>query len=156
HSFHTMKALMEHGLTDDEIRLVADGAPFASKFTKRGDVDAEIDRVRAKWDGEVKQPRARAERVTADDIRAWPILTSKAMHGIAGDIVKLATKDSEADPVAVLATTLTFAGAQFGRAQFVRAGDVKHHSCHFTGIVGRSSRARKGTSKAPVARIFGE
>ena len=52
HCFHVMLALMEHGLTDDEVRLVADGAPFAAKYAERGDLDAEIARTRAKWIGD--------------------------------------------------------------------------------------------------------
>jgi hypothetical protein len=51
HCFRTMLALMEHGLNDPEIRLLADGAPFARKFVERGDLDPEIARVRTKHDG---------------------------------------------------------------------------------------------------------
>jgi hypothetical protein len=83
-------------------------------------------------------------------------MESKATHGIAGRIARLATANSEADPVAVIATTLTWAAAEFGRCQFIFIGDDKHHSRHFCSIVGQSSRARKGTSKAPVKRIFEE
>jgi hypothetical protein len=63
HSFHTMLVLMEHGLTDNEVRLVANGAPFAAKFRERGDLDEEIGRVPAKWDGEVRRHRAHAKTV---------------------------------------------------------------------------------------------
>jgi len=62
-SFRTMMVLMEHGLTDDEIRLVAKDAPFAAKFRERGDLDEEIDRVRAKWEGEARRHRAHAKTV---------------------------------------------------------------------------------------------
>src|SRR5262249_14567336 len=71
-----------------------------------------------------------------------------------GRIARLATKNSEADPVAVIATTLTYAAAEFGRAQYMRIGDDVHHSRHFNAVVGQSSRARKGTSYGPVRRIF--
>jgi hypothetical protein len=94
--------------------------------------------------------------VAVPDIKSWPIMESKATHGIVGSIARLATANSEADPVAVIATTLTWAAAEFGRCQFIFIGDDKHHSRHFCGIVGQSSRARKGTSKAPVKRIFEE
>jgi putative DNA primase/helicase len=62
HSFHTMQVLMEHGLTNDEIRLVADGSPFAAKFVARGDIDAEIRRVRVKWE------EAGSKRATDPDV----------------------------------------------------------------------------------------
>jgi hypothetical protein len=81
-------------------------------------------------------------------------MESKATYGIVGKIARLATANSEADPVAVIATTLVYAAAEFGRAQHIRIGDDKHHSRHFDVIVGQSSRARKGTSYGPVRRIF--
>ena len=89
-------------------------------------------------------------------IKAWPIMESKATHGIVGKIARLATANSEADPVAVITTTLTWAAAELGRSQFIRIGDDVHHSRHFGAVVGASSRARKGTSLAPVRRIFTE
>jgi hypothetical protein len=163
HSFHTTMALIEHGLTDDEIRLVAKGAPFAAKFRDRGDLDEEIGRVRARWEAEGKQLRAQAgtsvdqEKESPDvikDIKAWPIMESKATHGIVGKIARLATANSEADPVAVIGTAITYGAAEFGRAQFCRIGDTIHHSRHFNALVGKSSRGRKGTSNDPVERIF--
>ena len=53
------------------------------------------------------------------NMKAWPFMESKAMHGIAGRIARLATENSEADPVAVVATTLAYAAAEFGRGQFI-------------------------------------
>ena len=49
---------------------------------------------------------------------AWP----------AGEFATLATKHSEADPVAVMMTSLTAIGALLGRARFIRIGDTEHHS----------------------------
>jgi len=87
-------------------------------------------------------------------IQSWPILESKATHGLVGEIARLATANSEADPVAVIATVITYAGAELGRGQHTAIGDDPHHSRHFVAVVGQSSRARKGTSFAPVRRIF--
>ena len=36
HCFRTMMALFEHGLTDEEVRLVAESAPFAAKYAVAG------------------------------------------------------------------------------------------------------------------------
>ena len=52
HCFKTMLALMDHHLGDHDVRLVAAGAPFARKFTERGDIDAEIARVRSKHESQ--------------------------------------------------------------------------------------------------------
>jgi hypothetical protein len=50
HCYNVMQSLFEHGLTDNEIRIVADSAPFAAKYASRGDLDAEIARARTKWE----------------------------------------------------------------------------------------------------------
>ncbi len=89
-------------------------------------------------------------------IPIWPMLSAKAYHGIAGEIVALATQDSEVDPAAVLLTTLVYAGAEFGSLCYLLVGEIKHPPRFMAVLVGASSRARKGTSTDPVARIFKE
>ena len=88
--------------------------------------------------------------------KLWPILGSAAAHGLVGEIATLATRDSEADPVSVMATALAWAGACFGRNRFYRVGDTSHHARLFCALVGNTSRARKGTSFGPVQRVFRE
>jgi hypothetical protein len=88
------------------------------------------------------------------DVVPWPTLDPAALYGIAGELAKLATDESEADPVAVLATTLVLAGAHFGRSRWLPVGDDRHHARLFAALVGDSSRARKGTSAGPVQRVF--
>ena len=77
------------------------------------------------------------------------------MRGIVG-AVRAWRPPTASDAVAVVATTLAYAAAEFGRAQYVHIGDNIHHSRHFNAVVGKSSRARKGASYAPVRRIFEE
>jgi hypothetical protein len=67
-------------------------------------------------------------------------------HGIAGEVAKLATANSEADPIAVAATFLVMTGAYFGRAKYQPIGDEDHHPRLFVALVGQSAYARKGTS----------
>src|SRR5262245_43424055 len=86
-------------------------------------------------------------------IKPWPKLLPIATHGLAGQIATLATRESEADPVAVLATTLSATAALFGRSRPMYVGDTIHHARNFSVCVGASSRARKGTSAGPVLRI---
>ena len=62
HCFHTMQCLMEHGLTDGEIQLLAEGGSFANKYRARGDLDDEITRARGKWSGEARRMRAFARQ----------------------------------------------------------------------------------------------
>ena len=56
HCFAVMMQLFDAKLTDDEVLLVATGAPFARKFDKRGDLEADIRRARAKWTDTPKLP----------------------------------------------------------------------------------------------------
>jgi hypothetical protein len=84
----------------------------------------------------------------------WPSLDAAALHGICGQVVSTATRYNEADPAAVLITTLVGLGAMIGRGPFIRVGDTVHHTRLFAAIVGASSRARKGSSADPVKRLL--
>ena len=91
--------------------------------------------------------------------RPWPVLSPKALAGIVGDFVKLATRKSEADPAAILATFLTRFGTELcgfapKSGPYVQVSDGWHRPRLFTAIVGDSSKARKGTSAQPVKRLF--
>jgi hypothetical protein len=74
------------------------------------------------WKGATSNPHTNtAERSTAE-VKAWPILRSKAKHGLVGEIASLATENSEADPVAVMMTVLAWSGALFGRNRYMNIG----------------------------------
>lgn len=89
-----------------------------------------------------------------EDVRQWPVLPQAARHGLAGEFARLATEHSEADQVAVMLTMLTGVGALMGRARYIAVGDTQHHPRLMTGIVGGTSRARKGTSWGPVKLLI--
>src|SRR5262249_35656778 len=132
---------------------------FALKFTKRGDIDAEISRVRAKWgerhrDSAQRFKTASGAPESTDSLKVWPVLCKEAKIGSGAEIASLATRNSEADPIAVKTTMLVSGAALFGRSRFVRVGDTVHHARLFGALVGASSRARKGTSYDPVRRII--
>lgn len=89
----------------------------------------------------------------------WPRLSRVALPGIVGEFVDLATRNSEADPAAVLATFLVRFGAEIygyevGRGPALRIGETLHPPRLFVAICGASSKARKGTSAGPVKRLF--
>lgn len=91
--------------------------------------------------------------------KPWPILSEDALPGIIGKFVHLATKDSEADPAAVLATFLIRMGVAVGgptidQRPYLYIGDTRHEPRIFGVICGQSSKARKGTSAGPVTRLF--
>ena len=106
--------------------------------------------------GTRKDVRGQMDSTILTHLPAWPTLSEEALHGLAGEIVRAATKDSEADPAAVLITVLVRAGATIGAQCYFNIGETKHPPRLMAAIVGASSRARKGTSTHPVSRIFEE
>lgn len=84
----------------------------------------------------------------------WPTLPSVALSGLAGRFVDLASRDSEADPAAILITFLSRFGAEVGPSPFMLVGDTKHFARLFAVVVGNTSKSRKGTSAGPVDRVF--
>lgn len=95
-------------------------------------------------------------------LKEWPRFSWDACPGLLGDFVRLATRDSEADPAAVCVTTLVRFGAEVysyggrsGLGPHFYIGETIHPPRLFTVICGNSSKARKGTSRHPVAKLFG-
>jgi hypothetical protein len=85
---------------------------------------------------------------------AWPKLHPAAMHGVAGDFVRLVEPHSEADPVALLVQFLIAFGNLVGRsAHFVAEAD-KHYTNLFAVLVGDTGTGRKGTAWGQAKRIF--
>lgn len=94
------------------------------------------------------------------DIKEWPKFSYEACPGILGDFVALATRDSEADPAAVCITALVrFCAEVYGiganKGPHILVGETAHPPRLFAVICGNSSKARKGTSRYPVAKLFG-
>jgi hypothetical protein len=74
--------------------------------------------------------------------------------GLAGDIVRRIEPHSEAAPVALLVQILIAFGNVIGRNAFITADGSRHAMNLFAVLVGKSSKARKGTSWAHVRRLF--
>jgi len=96
-----------------------------------------------------------AAKSPASCMKIHPELSAKALHGIAGEITREVSANSEASQAALLASVMSFASAHFGANAFTMVGDSKHPPRISVTIVGASSRARKGTSTAPIRRVFG-
>jgi len=84
----------------------------------------------------------------------WPELHPAALYGIVGETVRTLAPHTEADPAALLFTTLTAFGSLIGSGPFVSVGAVRHTPRLFSVVVGASSKARKGQSFEEVAQIF--
>ena len=90
----------------------------------------------------------------AGSIKLWPQLDSAALHGLAGDIIALLDAHTEADPVALLVTTLSEFGCCIGRAPHSILDGSRHPLLFWPIIVGKSSKSRKGSSERRTGALF--
>jgi len=113
--------------------------------------------VRHQIEEALRAPIGQAE--TPDDlldfgIKAKPHLDIAKFSGITKAFVELATRNSEADPAAVLFTFLARFGVEVGRNSYLNIGDSTHHGRLAVVIVGETSKSRKGTSGKPVEKLM--
>ncbi len=88
-------------------------------------------------------------------IAEWPKpLSDAAYYGLAGEFVEMVAPHTEADPAALLLQFLAFFGATIGRNRHFQVEADEHRGNIFVGLVGESSKARKGTSYGHVRRRF--
>lgn len=83
-----------------------------------------------------------------------PVLAPEAYHGILLEVARIATRTSEASPVAVVVNFIATFCAMIGRVFFQHIGDGTCHARPFFLITGRTGKARKGTAEFTVRRIF--
>lgn len=86
----------------------------------------------------------------------WPVLDEDALYGLPGDVVRAIGPETEADPVALLATYLAFFGNAAGTGPHVRIGARYEMARINPVLVGETAKSRKGQSKAEVIPIFEE
>jgi len=84
---------------------------------------------------------------------AHPALAAEAFHGLAGDIVRTLEPHSEADPAALLVTTLAVFGAMVGGGPHALADGAPHPARIWALIVGDTAKSRKGSSWAQGRRV---
>lgn len=106
-------------------------------------------------------PPANVPDTDALTLKEWPRFSWDACPGLLGDFVRLATRNSEADPAAVCITALVRFGAEVysyggrsGLGPHFYIGETIHPPRLFAVICGNSSKARKGTSRHPVTKLF--
>ena len=77
----------------------------------------------------------------------WPArIAEQALHGPAGEFVRLVEPHTEADPVALLVQLLVSFGVAAGRHAHLRIEASHHYPNEFCVLVGASSKGRKGSS----------
>ena len=80
-------------------------------------------------------------------------VTNRALHGLAGEIVKAIEPHTEADSMALLLNTLVAFGNIIGRKAFFEADGSQHYTNLYGVLVGTTS-AGKGTSWSQIRRLF--
>lgn len=99
-------------------------------------------------DEEVRRIAASIARYPAspDMAPTWPILNESALHGLAGEVVRLIEPHTEADPVALLVSFLSEFGTMLNRGPHLILDGSYHPLLFWPVLVGQSSKSRKGTA----------
>ncbi len=89
------------------------------------------------------------------DIDSWPAPISPiAFRGFVGDFVRQVEPHTEADPSALLVVALAQLGNRIGRGPYFEVGGDQHFTNLFVGLVGKTSRGRKGSATSVVERVL--
>ncbi|SFJ76485.1 Protein of unknown function [Amycolatopsis sacchari] len=89
--------------------------------------------------------------------RAWlPTLDEAVFDCYLGHLVRQLEPTSEADPVAILASLICFAGVHLGQGPHVRAGDDKHPLLVWPLIIGHTNTGKKGSSWSAARRLIAD
>ena len=85
----------------------------------------------------------------------WPApITAHALHGPAGEFVRLVEPHTEADPIALLIQLLVAFGVAAGRHAHLRIEASRHYPNEFCVLVGASGKGRKGSSWDHVEHLL--
>ena len=95
-----------------------------------------------------------SEHLEWNDARPWPTLDAAALHGLAGDFVRLVAPHSEADLSALLSQFLCAFGSGIGPSAHVLVEATQHSGRLNVLLVGETAGGRKGTAMGQVDRIF--
>jgi hypothetical protein len=81
------------------------------------------------------------------NLRPWPApINGAGLRGVAGDVVRLISPHTEADPAAILVQFLVGFGNLIGRGPYWQVESTRHHCNLNACVAGNTSKARKGTS----------
>jgi hypothetical protein len=81
-------------------------------------------------------------------------LPREDMYGVVGDIVEVLTPWTEAPPVALYASLLSYAGSRIAPGAWTTITQTKHTTRLWFALVGGTGTARKGTSKDVVSYVM--
>ncbi len=137
------------GIVRDTARKIGAGEPVVGGPTLEESAPGVVKLLRKwwGWSGGV-------EVLPIPEPPPWPEPAEEAYHGLAGDVVRAIEPHTEADPVAVLANLVCAFGNAIGRGAHFRVGADEHHLKINAGLVGETSKGRKGMSEGHVRRLM--
>lgn len=110
--------------------------------------------VRSGLEAGKKRPRVLGPPKELNNDNSWPAPPDDVVyHGPVGEFVKAIGPHTEADPVALLSQALIYLGNMMGRNAYFRVEADRHYPNEYAVLVGRSSKARKGTSAGHVRHL---
>ncbi len=87
----------------------------------------------------------------------WPEpARDAALHGVAGEFVRLTAPHTESDPMALLIQFLVCFGAAAGRGVHYQVEATRHHLNEFAILIGPSGKGRKGSAWDHVEALLGD
>lgn len=84
----------------------------------------------------------------------WPTLDDAALHGLAGEVVRLLEPHTESDPVALLASFLSEYGTMLNRGPHLILDGCYHPLLIWAVLIGQSAKSRKGTAGRRIATVL--
>ena len=101
------------------------------------------------------RPDEAADQPAPGPAEDWPQpLGLAAYHGLAGEIVIAIEPHTEVDPAAILFQLLVAYGSSVGHRAYFLVESTRHYPNLFTALVGKTAKARKGTSWRRVRYLF--
>ena len=85
-----------------------------------------------------------------------PPLPATALHGLAGDVARVLSEESGADPAGILLVFLTMLGNAVGPQPHLWFGRADHAARHFVLLVGDAATGGKGTILNVVEQLFAD
>lgn len=146
-------AVLNHGGDDrkaaSELRRLGYGGQRPAGDGDRNSPAYTSEREREPQDEPQDEPQQRAVPTGPP----WPTLDKAALHGLAGDFVRMYDPHTEADPPAVLHVFLATSGCRMGRGYYVTGGNTRHAPKVWPVTTGDTATGAKGTAVA-VVRSF--
>src|SRR5262249_1106148 len=106
------------------------------------------------WEPEASSSGTTTTTVSVTTTDVWPTMDDAAYYGVAGEIVNTIDPHTEADRVAILIQLLAGFGNVVGSNPYYQVESDRHHANLFGVLVGKTSKARKGTAAGRVRAIL--